>query len=233
MTGGQFVHPSDEERIAADQARELEAMTMSITSAVKPSEGFADRVMEAIADEPLPQPVRAFGLALLGGHLRAAVSAVGDAWRTISSAPAPMVVRAQALALVLMVLVGSVALAGGATVGAFGLLNGTPPTTRPSVPPPSLEIQSPSPSPLPAPEATPSETPQESSSAEPTDSPEATETPDATGTSGPTLRPRTATPTATDDHGGGGTGSGSGSGGGDGGPTPSPTGTEDPSGSDG
>jgi uncharacterized membrane protein YgcG len=233
MTGGQFVHPSDEERIAADQARELEAMTMSITSAVKPSEGFADRVMEAIADEPLPQPVRAFGLALLGGHLRAAASAVGDAWRTISSAPAPMVVRAQALALVLVVLVGSVALAGGATVGAFGVLNGTPPTPGPSVPPPSLEI--PSPSPSPSRESAPIETPGESSTAEPTDTPEATETPDANETNIPTVRPRTATPTATGDHGGGGgsgSGSGTGSGSGDGGQTPSPTETDGPSGSD-
>src|SRR6185369_2347706 len=100
-------------------ARDLESM---IVTGVLPSEGFADRVMAAIAGEPLPQPVRAFGLALLAGHLRAAGSALTDAWRTISSVPAPLAVRAQALALVLVVVVGSLAVATGATVGALGLL---------------------------------------------------------------------------------------------------------------
>ncbi|MEA2548885.1 MAG: hypothetical protein QOE42_1483 [Chloroflexota bacterium] len=229
MTGEQLIHPSDEERIAADLARELGAMTMSIVSAFKPSEGFTDRVMKAIADEPLPQPVRAFGLALVGGHLRAAASAVGDAWRTITSAPAPMAVRAQALALVLAVLIGSLAVAAGATVGAIRVFGGTPPTPGPSVPPRSLVISSPSPSP--APDPTPSEGPVESSTPEPSDSPEPSATPDSQQTERPTLRPRTATPTATDDHGGSGSGSDSGSGSGGGGETPSPTESDDSSGS--
>ena len=85
MTGELPLHPSDEERLAAAMARELEAMTT--TTSVGPSEGFADRVMAAIADEPLPQPVRAFGLALGGGRLRAAATALGDAWRTVTSLP--------------------------------------------------------------------------------------------------------------------------------------------------
>jgi hypothetical protein len=223
MSGAMPVHPSDEERIAVDMTRELEALTMTLTSPAKPTDGFADRVMEAIADEPLPQPARAFWIALGGGHLRAAVVAVGDAWRTISSAPAPMAVRAQALALVLLVLVGSLAVAGGATVGAINLLGGTPPAPGPSVAPPSLVIPGPSPSPAPA--QTPSDGPVESPSAEPSDSPEPTDTNE---TEKPTARPRTATPTATDDHGGD---SGSGSGGG--GQTPSPTETDDSSGGDG
>jgi hypothetical protein len=218
------VHPSDEERFATEMSRQLEALTMTIASAIKPTEGFADRVMAAIAGEPLPQPVRAFGIALVGGHLRAAAAALGDAWRTISSAPTPIAVRAQALALVLVVLIGSLAVAGGATVGAMGLLSGTPPTPGPSVPPPSLVI--PSPSPSPAPEPTPSEGPVESSTAEPSDSPEPTHTAGTHETAKPTVRPRTATPTATDDYGGG---SGSGSGGG--GETPSPTETDDSGGS--
>jgi hypothetical protein len=217
MSGVTSIHPSDEDRIAAEMTRELEALTMTIASPVKPSDGFADRVMEAIAGEPLPQPVRAFGMAVVAGHLRAAAAAVGDAWRTISSAPAPMAVRAQALALVLVVLVGSLALAGGATVGAIGLFGGTPPTPGPSIPPPSLVIPGPSPSPA------PSEDPVEPPTAEPSDSAEPT---DAHETEKPTVRPRTATPTATDDH-GGGSGSGSGSGGGD--HTPSPTETDDSS----
>lgn len=219
------IHPSDEDLVAADMARELEAMTTTTTSPTQPSDGFADRVMQAIAGEPLPQPVRAFGLALLGGHLRAAGSALGDAWRTISSGPAPLVIRTQALALVLVVLVASLAVAGGATVGAFGLLRNTDPGPGPSGPPSILPAATPSPSPSPAPEDTPSASPEESTSAEPSETPEATETTNSHETNGPTARPRTATPTATetDDHGGGG--SSSSPGGGD--RTPSPTETDD------
>ena len=222
------VHPSDEDRIAAGMERELEAMTM--TSPVLPGDGFADRVMAAIADEPLPQPVRAFGLALVGGHLRSAIAAVGDAWRTIASTPAPLAVRAQALALVLVVAVGSLALAGGAAVGAMGLLDRDD-APRPSQPAPSV-APSPSPSPSRSPSPSPSPEPTPSASPESTETPEATETPDDS-TAAPTSRPRTATPTATgtDDHGGNsGSGSGSGSGSDH---TPSPAGTDDHSGSDG
>ena len=223
-------HLSDEQRVAAEMARDLEAMT--VTSAVGQSEGFADRVMSAIASEPLPQPVRAFGLALLGGHVRTAAAALGDAWRTISSAPAPLAVRAQALALVLVILVASLTLAGGATVGAVGLLANTPPASGPSDPPSGQVTPAPTPpsSPSSTPEEAPSASPEVPSSAEPTGSPKATETSGSHETARPTERPRTATPTATDDHGGGdGSGSGSGSGGGD--QTPDPTETVDPSGS--
>jgi hypothetical protein len=224
-------HVSDEERIAADMARELEAMTT--TSPVLPGEEFAERVMLAIADEPLPQPVRAFGLALVGGHLRAAAAAIGDAWRTIASAPAPLAVRAQALALVLVVVVGSLTIAGGAAVGALGLLGNAGPTPPPSGPPslpaPSTVPSPPpsrEPSPPPSPEASPSESPEGSADGE------ATETPDANETAEPIDRHETDTPdaTETDDHGGGDSSSGSGSGGDD--HTPEPTKTED-HGSDG
>ena len=232
MNGELPLHPSDEERLAAAMARELESMT--ITTTVPPGEGFADRVMLAIADEPLPQPVRAFGLALLAGHFRAAASAVGDAWRTISSTPAPLLVRVQSLALVLVVLFASLTAAGGATVGAMGLLGNGPTTPAPSEPPPSVPVVRPSPSPSPDAQAedTPSASPEESSSADPTETPEATETQDAQETERPTTRPRTAEPT--DDHGGDGSGSGSGSGSDGGDQTPSPTETPtDHSGGDG
>jgi hypothetical protein len=217
VSGDLRIHPSDEERIAAEMARELEAMTM--TTAVKPSDDFADRVMFAIAAEPLPQPVRAFRLALFGGHLRAAASAVGDSWRTVTSGSAPFAIRTQALALVLVVLVASVSLVGGATVGALGLLGNSGPTPQPT---PSLPV----PSPTESPSADPT------SSASPAESP--TGTPEDHSTPRPTTRPRTATPTATgtDDHGGGGGGgSGSGSGGGDN-RTPEPTNTPEPAGTD-
>ncbi len=229
MTGELPLHQSDEERLGATMARDLESMTM--TSAIQPSEGFADRVMLAIAAEPLPQPVRAFGIAFFGGHLRAAGSAIGDAWRVVSSGPAPLVVRAQALALVLVVLLGSLTLVGGATVGGFNLLAG-PGTPPASGPPPSL--LRPSPSQEPSVIQTPSQTPEQSN--EPSDGPDASDTSEPQETNHETARPRTATPTETNhDGGGGGSGGGdsgagsgdSGSGGGD--HTPSPSQTEDPS----
>ena len=230
MSGERTVHPADEERIAAGMARELESMTM--TSAIQPSEGFADRVMLAIADEPLPQPVRAFGLALLGGHLRSAAAALGDAWRTVSSGLAPVAVRAQALALVLVVLVGSLTVAGGAAVGALGLLGPTTPIPSPSGPPPSVRQPSPSPSPdpslLPSPEDGAGPSPEASPSDDPSETPEATETSDSHETPDSTDGPQTSTPepAETDDHSGSGSGSGSDH-------TPDPAETDDHSGSDG
>ncbi len=222
------IHPADEERIAAAMARELEAMTM--TSAVQPSDGFADRVMLAIADEPLPQPVRAFGIALVGGHLRTAAAALGDAWRTVTSGLAPVAVRAQALALVLVVLVGSLTVAGGAAVGAMGLLGPATPAPSPSGPPPS--VAQPSPSPFPSAVPSPGDGAEPSSDASPSDdpseTPEATETSDRHQTPEPTGEQRTSTPepTETNDHGGSGSGSGSDQ-------TPDPAETDDHSGSDG
>lgn len=208
-------HPATEARIAAEMARELDAIT---TAALQATAGFADRVMLAIGDQPLPQPVRAFGLALLGGHLRAATAAVGDAWRTISSGPAPVAVRAQALALVLVLVVGSIALAGGATVGAFDLFGNQAPGPVPSGGTPILASPSPSPSPSRAPADGPGGSPDDSARPGPTRTPEASETPPSHETTKPIDRPRTATPTATDDDGGGGDPGPDG-----GGETPSPT----------
>ncbi len=82
-------------------ARELEALAAA--SHVKPAAGFADRVMNAVASEPLPQPARAFGAAVGARRLGAALASIGDAWRVVVSGPTPLAVRAQALALVLVV----------------------------------------------------------------------------------------------------------------------------------
>src|SRR4029079_5215089 len=101
MTGRRSLHPDEEERFVADMTRELE--TLGATSSVLPEAGFSDRVMASIGVQPLPQPARAFGVALLAGRVRAAASAVGDAWRVSFGGFAPAFVRAQALALVLLV----------------------------------------------------------------------------------------------------------------------------------
>ena len=199
---------ADEDRIVADMTRELELMTSG--TPVSPGEDFADRIMAAVHDEPLPQPVRAFGLALVAGRLRAAGSAIGDSWRVATSGFAPAAVRAQALALVLVVVVGGVALAGGATVGAITLLT-------PNVP--VAPSPSPSPTVAPTPSSSPSDEPSATTSPTPTDTTEPTATDDHGGRS-----PR-PTATGTDDHGGGSGGGGPGSGGSD--HTAEPTKTDD------
>jgi uncharacterized membrane protein YgcG len=229
-------HPGDEERIAAEMARELERMLDArSTPAVAASDGFSDRVMAAIAGEPLPQPVRAFGFALQSGRAGAAAAAVVDAWRVVTGSFAPAFVRAQALALVLVVVVASLALAGGVAAGAAAWLAGQSSPT-PSV---VLPSSSPPPSPSPSPSVAPTASPEPSASADPSHQAEPTETATPTddhGGAGATQRPRTPEPTS--DHGGGsgsdsgsgGSGSGSGSGGS---PTETPSVTDDHGGSDG
>ncbi len=235
MTGNHPIHVDDEARVADEMARELEALAAE--TQVKPAAGFADRVMSSVAREPLPQPARAFGAALVARRLGAALASVGDAWRVAISGPAPFAVRAQALALVLVVAIGSLAVAGGATVGAIDLFNATQaPHPSPTEPEPSQLEASPSPSPSPSPSVT---TPEVSSEPGPTQ--DAAETPEATDNAGATQQPETATPrpTGTDDHGGGSGGAatptptgtddhgGGGGGGGEETPRPTPTGTDD------
>lgn len=208
MSGPSSIHPDDEERVATDMSRAIEALASE--SGIRPPVDFADRVMAAIATEPLPQPVRAFGVALLAGRLRAAAASVGDAWRVVGGGSTPLAVRVQALALVLALTVVSLAVAGGATVGAIGLLTTSPPPAPITTPSPNTAVPSdPAPSPSPSPSIGPDGSPDASPAAEPTETPEATEAP-----AGPrsTDGPRTSTPrpAETDDHGGGTGGDGSG-----------------------
>ena len=238
MSGPLPIHTADEERVAADMSRELE--TLAAQSGIRPPLGFADRVMAAVAEEPLPQPARAFRVALVGGRLGAALASVGDAWRVVVGGSTPLGVRAQALALVLVVTIGSLAVAGGAAVGAIDLLTANPPTTpSPTTPLPNELQPSPSPSPNPSPSPSPDRSPNPSPSPSPDRSPDGSPTPDAnktpalTKTPGATQRPATVTPrpTGTDDHDGSG-GGGDDSGGGDQTPSPTATGTDDHGGGD-
>jgi uncharacterized membrane protein YgcG len=183
-------------------ARELEAMTSG--SDQPPGEDFADRVMAAIALEPVPQPATVAGSALRRGRPLGLLAAVRDAWRVALSGGRPLAVRAQALALVLVaaVAVGSLLSAGGyAVAGALGLFSSDPPAVLPSPSPSPSLPPSPSPSVPPSPSPTPSASPSPVSTPVQTDETE-TESPGATdddggGNSGP---------------GGGGDDSGSGSG---------------------
>jgi len=167
---------------ASAMARDLEAIAERDTV---PTGAFSDRVMEAIASEPTPQPTRVFGLALRTRRIGAAVAAVGDAWRVTFGSGRPIAVRGQALALVLVVAVALIGLGGGAAVGAARLLTpDVPPTPSPtpSVPPSPPPSIAPSPSVEPSPTPSSSPSPSPTPDASPTDTGEPTETPEATGT---------------------------------------------------
>ena len=124
-------------------ARDLEAIAERDDA---PTVGFSDKVMAAIVAEPTPKPTRVFGAALRAGRLGTAVGAIGDAWRVAFGGGRPFAVRGQALALVLVVLIGVLGLGGGAAVGASRLLN---PDVVPS-PSPAPSVPAPSPSPAPS-----------------------------------------------------------------------------------
>ena len=113
--------PSDAELAEAMlAARELEAL--GARDAVGPTVGFEDRVMAAIATEPAPRvlvrPGRNVRYGLLGGF---AIS-VRDAWRVATGGGRPAVIRAQAMAFVLLVVLATGSLSVFAAVGASSLL---------------------------------------------------------------------------------------------------------------
>ena len=174
-------------------ARILEAHATA--DGIRPTDGFEDRVMAAIATEPIPRLVVRPGAAVRGGGLAAIGLALGDAWAIATTGGRPLAIRAQALGVILVVGILAVSLTGFAAVSVGSLLAPQPsptPAIEPSV--------SPSPSPSAAPSSTspsPTVSPAPSSTLEPSASPtegtggEATETPDATETlePGETLRP--------------------------------------------
>ena len=167
---------------------------------VWPSAGFVDRVMAAVALEPVHRPVGAFVAALRSGRPFAIVAAIRDSWR-IATAPEPRPAGARlgAMAVVLatMLAVGTL---GGLTVGAARYLTTAPsPTPAPLVSPSPRPL--PSPSPLPAPSQAPSPVPTPSS--QPTRSTEPTESPHGSDGGG----------SSSGGSGSGSAGSGSGSGG--------------------
>lgn len=154
-----------------ETARDLEAY--AATGMASPTVGFEDRVMAAIAMEPMPRPTRGLGF----------LATVRQAWAIAFGAGRPIAMRAQALALLLLVAVavgsvGSVAMVGASRL--FAPVN-VPPTT-PSPPPSPLPSPSlgPTASPLPSFSPTPSATPRPS----PTETVEPTGTDDSGGSGG-------------------------------------------------
>jgi uncharacterized membrane protein YgcG len=184
MSGPRRFHPAEidlesDELTAGllETARDLEAY--AATGMAAPTVGFEDRVMVAIADEPMPRPARGLGF----------LATVREAWAVAFGAGRPLAMRAQALALLLILAVAVGSVGSVAVVGASRLLGpAVPPTTPSPAPSPSLLPSPVTPSPV-----TPSPSPSSSPTATPRPSP--TETDE---------------PSGTDDHGGSG-GSGSGS----------------------
>jgi hypothetical protein len=160
---------------------------------VQPSPDFAARVMAAVAAEPAPRR----------GVLAGLIGAFRSAWRSALAANQPPLLRARAIAVVLVAILALGSLGGAATLAAASALD--------------LLGPHPSPSPLVSPVPTPGASPSPSTSPRPGVTPEPTElvTPEASETPEPGK-----TPEASDDHGGGGGGH---VGGGGGGSTPRPT----------
>lgn len=134
-------------------ARELEWLAAS--EEVGPGAGFADRVMAAVSREPAPRPLAAAIGATRRRSPIAALSALGDLWRVAFSGGRPFAVRVPAIALVVLLVVGSVG-AGALGAGAFaGLLRRAPDAT------PALSSSPLAPSPPTEPSASPSPSPTE------------------------------------------------------------------------
>ena len=196
-------------------ARELEAAAER--GGVRPSPDFADRVMRSIAAEPSPAPVWAAGVAVRRHSPTAVLASLRDALRVGFGAGFPIAVRAQALALVLLVTAVFATGGGMATVGAVRLLSGNP---LPGFPDATARPVATGPVETPAGSLDPSAV---SGSPDPSDpsEPSASDHPDASGSDAPGESPE-----ASDQNGnGGGTGH-------DNGRSPQPTETPHPTESD-
>ncbi len=186
--------PADPAELAAasDVARLIERRLG--TDGVRPTPGFSDRVMAAVATQPAPRRSR---LAVMAGALR-------TTWQTALSANRPPLVRAKALAIVLAALIALGSIGGAATLAAAGALNLLQPH-------PTLEpVVTPNPQPSRSPEPVQTQDPRRSPAPTEIVGPAATPEPTETSEPGDTPEPSTS------DHSGGGDGSSGGGGGGDG-----------------
>lgn len=209
LTGSDQPADSAELAAASEVARLIERRLG--TDGVRPTPGFSERVMAAVAAQPAPRRSR---LAILAGALRMT-------WQTALSANRPPLVRARALAIVLAALVALGSIGGAATLAAAGALNLLQP--HPTVAPLVIPHPQPSHSPEPAQTQDPRRSPEPSQAVGPAETPEPAETAEP----GETPEPSAS------DHSGGGDGSGGGGGDGGGGgsgskATPGPGHTPEP-----
>jgi hypothetical protein len=145
--------------------REMESR--SLVGSIVVSDGFADRVMAAIAVEPMPRGTFLAGASGLLHDVLAPIAAIAEAWRVSMTRGRPLLIRAQAFALVLAVAFAVGSAGALAAIGAGRWLAAerqddpavipgpTPPTTQgilpatvsPSPPPESVATDAPTPSP--------------------------------------------------------------------------------------
>jgi hypothetical protein len=142
MTGRRTFGPDE---LGADRADELDDaaaaafwLESSIDDApVRPTGGFGDRVMAALADEPAPTqtgflaPLRRLGV--VGGF----AASVRQAWSAAVGGGRPVLARASALAYVLAIVIAGTSLAGAATFVLAGALGVLGPSATQSAPPAS------------------------------------------------------------------------------------------------
>ena len=181
-------------------ARELEQALSS--ESVHPSATFSDRVMTAVAREPVHKPA-GFLAPLQRRHgLVGLVASVRAAWGVaVGGGSRPMGSRGLAMAYVLAVLLMGASLTGFAAYGAAGAIGLL--TTPDESPTPSLVEPAPTPSPGAISETPePGESGEPGESLEPSGSPAGSEEPGDTSAPG-TAQPRaTSTPRGSDDNGG-------------------------------
>lgn len=167
-------------------ARDLE--WLALREDVGPGPDFVDHVMAAVSREPVPRPVAAaLGAARRRSPL-AALAALGDLWRVAFTGGRPFAARFPAMALVVLLVLGSVGV-GAVGAGALAGLLGRTPVATPILSP--LVAASPERSASPRSPASPGEI----ATGEPSGPPQATTSSEST--SAPVF---VATPAATRDH---------------------------------
>ena len=169
-------------------ARELERLD---GGAIRPSDGFTDRVLGAIADEPLPRPMAVAGVAAREGRLGAMVAALRDTWHVAWSGGRPLAARAQAMAFVAPScrcrrLGRSRDDRRGDQRAVLHDEHARPSRREPSLPAVVSPSPTPTESPSPSPEVTPSTSPEPTKTAKPTPTATHTERPGHTETPNPT-----------------------------------------------
>lgn len=184
---------------ALASARRIEAAIDD--TVIAPGALFSDRVMAALADEPVPAPTGFLAPLRRRGVIAGFGASVKQAWASIGAPGRPRLARGAALAYVLAIAIAGTSLAGAATItvaGALGIIG--PHQAQPT---PTLPAQMTSPEPSYRPSAE-SEPPGPEASNDPSSGPDATD--DHGGGAQPS-----------DDHGGSSSGAGSigGGGGGD------------------
>ena len=168
MSEGRRFHPAEVDVELGPESAELLATARDLeayaaTGLAAPTVGFEDRVMAAIADEPMPRRAG-----------RGFIATVRDAWAIAFGPGRPVALRAQAFAMLLALAVavgsvGSVVVVGAARLlGDQGPVPPTIPTPSPTpTPTPSAVTPSPSPSISPSPTPSPIASPVETETAEP------------------------------------------------------------------